>query len=149
VIRLLRKEGYKNDACITEKMSKENREEGEFCFVEEVHEKLDMFVLSIFEAVRGHEVAQLGEEKWKIEATEKNTDIHKKYHDSIDSIDKLKGMNRTEEDQTRTLDDQSIRIAALKEKILQYENELITRKETIDLQLRTHLNDDVLGLKSN
>ena len=130
-------------------MSKENREEGEFCFVEEVHEKLDMFVLSIFEAVRGHEVAQLGEEKWKIEATEKNTDIHKKYHDTIDSIDKLKGMNRTEEDQTRTLDDQSIRIAALKEKILQYENELITRKETIDLQLRTHLNDDVLGLKSN
>ena len=114
--------------------------------VDDVHNRLDSLLLSVFETVLAHTaVAPDGSNIESLRA-EKVLKIRDNYASALTALENLSGIDCREEDQKLTLDAQSIEIAASKEKILHFESQLLQRRRDIDVALNAALSDQVLGL---
>jgi len=123
--------------------------------VDAVHDELDGLVLSVFEAIRGHEVAVQqaaqaegsGEEQLAIVRKGKALEVNRKHQSAKAAVESLLGIDTTQEQQEVELLQQSERIAQLRERILLSEGKLLQKKKSIDAALSSELSDDVLGLQ--
>jgi hypothetical protein len=127
--------------------------------VDAVHEHLDGLVLSVFEMVRGHDVAvdaaeseisKNGQQKSALLNAQRThaLDVRIKYNATMASIDALVGIERSQAQQEDILNEQTLRIGSLKQKIIEQEQTLIEKKKSIDLKLQQLLNDKELGLSA-
>jgi hypothetical protein len=124
--------------------------------VDAVHDTLDSLVLSVFEAIRGHEVAVLqagleeegGEQALQAVRKEKAEEVHRKYVAAVQSVQSLAGLDTTPSQQEEQLQQQSQRIQQLRERILTSEGKLLQKKNSIDAALSAELSDQVLGLQA-
>ena len=122
--------------------------------VDAVHDTLDSLVLSVFEAIRGHEAAVLqagleeegGEQALQAVRKEKAEEVHRKYVAAVQSVQSLAGLDTTPGQQEEELQQQSQRIQQLRERILTSEGKLLQKKNSIDAALSAELSDQVLGL---
>lgn len=111
--------------------------------VDEVHDRIDSFVLSIFEAIRAHELledpnaAALTGEKLKAVAST--------YKEANHAIDNMTGIKHSKADQEQRLMEQSEEILSLRKDILEKEEELISKKKKFDAVLVGALSDEALG----
>ncbi len=116
--------------------------------VDELHDKVDAFVLSVFEAIRGHPVAQEGAARLREARASKAVDVRAAYAAATAAADGLIGVNRTAAEQDAKLDEQSAELRVLKTRILANKKAMLCRQKELDTQLRLHLSDEVLGLTS-
>ena len=126
--------------------------------VDAVHDQLDALVLSVFEAIRGHEVAVKNAEKEEAVAGQikpalqrAHRDVAKEvrvqYNATMARIDELVGVERTKAQQEELLERQDQEIVQLRDRVVQAEKNLLSKRNAIDKQLQTLLSDDVLGLR--
>lgn len=118
--------------------------------VDDVHANVDALMLSIFEAVRGHEAATdatAGVEAQQAVAAVKCQDIVDKYNSTLAAIDDLVGIDSTKEQQEEEIRALSAQCRLARERIMQHEDQLAAKRNAIDGQLKALLNDDVLGLQ--
>ena len=112
--------------------------------VDEVHEIIDGFFLSIFEAIRGHELlSEPNADELKRQRLKTVTD---KYKETMAAIDNLEGIKMTKGEQETRLQEQSEEISALRKSILQKEQDLLTKRKEIDEKLAQRCSDDALNL---
>ncbi len=112
--------------------------------VDEVHEIIDGFFLSIFEAIRGHELlSEPNADELKRQRLNTVTD---KYKETMAAIDNLEGIKMTKGEQEARLQEQSEEISALRKSILQKEQDLLTKRKEIDEKLAQRCSDDALAL---
>ena len=112
--------------------------------VDEVHEIIDGFFLSIFEAIRGHELlSEPNADELKRQRLNTVTD---KYKETMAAIDNLEGIKMTKGEQEARLQEQSEEISALRKSILQKEQDLLTKRKEIDEKLAQRCSDDALNL---
>ena len=112
--------------------------------VDEVHEIIDGFFLSIFEAIRGHELlSEPNADELKRQRLKTVTD---KYKETMAAIDNLEGIKMTKGEQEARLQEQSEEISALRKSILQKEQDLLTKRKEIDEKLAQRCSDDALNL---
>jgi hypothetical protein len=114
--------------------------------VDDVHNRLDSLMLSVFETVLAHTAIVPDGSNIETLRAEKVLKIRDNYTSVLAAIETLSGIDCKEEDQKRTLDAQSLEIAALKEKIVSFESQLLQRRRDIDVALNSVLSDQVLGL---
>ena len=112
--------------------------------VDEVHEIIDGFFLSIFEAIRGHELlSEPNADELKRQRLKTVTD---KYKETMAAIDNLEGIKMTKGEQETRLQEQSEEISALRKSILQKEQDLLTKRKEIDEKLAQRCSDAALNL---
>lgn len=112
--------------------------------VDEVHEIIDGFFLSIFEAIRGHELlSEPNADELKRQRLKTVTD---RYKETMAAIDNLEGIKMTKGEQEARLQEQSEEISALRKSILQKEQDLLTKRKEIDEKLAQRCSDDALAL---
>ena len=112
--------------------------------VDELHEIFDGFFLSIFEAIRGHEVlSEPNADELKGQRLKAVTD---KYKDMMMAIDNLEGIKMTKEEQEARLQEQSEQISSLRGSILQKQQTLLAKRKQIDEKLASMLSDEALAL---
>ena len=116
--------------------------------VDEVHTCVDGLVLSIFEAVLGHEAvtAETSAEGREIVTAAKCRAISEKYAAAQSAVDRLVGIDRTPQQQEEEILRLSEQCKATRERILQREAQLVQRRNDIDSQIKDLINDSVLGL---
>lgn len=117
--------------------------------VDDVHDRLDSLMLSVFDAVLGHTAVSItpdGNTNIDTLRAEKVQKIRSEYSIAVDGIENLVGIDRTEDEQQQILAQQSQDISALKEKIMLFEAQMLQKKREIDVALNSALSDQVLGL---
>ena len=112
--------------------------------VDEAHDRIDAFVLSVFEGIRGHEVLQ--EPNAEELKREKLNSVTVNYKEVISAIDNLPGMQMTKAEQEQRLHAQSDELNALKTSILEKEELLLKKRKDIDARLALALSDEALNL---
>jgi len=114
--------------------------------VDEVHDLLDTLMLSAFNTVRGH--AEVSGDGTNLQTVQRanSAAIHEKLVATLTAIENLVGMQSTQVQQEQILSEQSRQISALKERILQLEEQMRARKKEIDVQLNAALNNAALQL---
>ena len=116
--------------------------------IEDVTIKLDVLCLSIFEAVRGHQVAptltKAGGTTESIEFIEgKANDIIKAHSETVAAVENLAGIDKTKREQEEIIAQLSQELTARKQSILQLEKQLVAVAEKIDKDLEELLKDDI------
>jgi hypothetical protein len=114
--------------------------------VDDVHNRLDSLLLSVFEAVLAHTAVVPDGSNIETLRAEKVLKIRDNYTSAMAAIETLSGIDCKEDDQKLTLDAQSIEISVLKEKIIHIESQLLQRRRDIDVALNSVLSDQILGL---
>jgi hypothetical protein len=115
--------------------------------VDEVHDKIDAFMLSIFEAIRAHELLE-DPEAPKI-TEEKLGMVASSYKEAIHAIDHMTGIHDSKASQEKRLLEQSKEAVTLKQSILSKESELLEKKKALDAQLQAAFNDEALKFPSS
>ena len=115
---------------------------GEDVPVDEVHDRIDAFVLSIFEAIRAHELLE-NPEAPKLTG-EKLSTVASCYKEVIHAVDHITGIEDSKADQEKRIFEQSKEAALLRQSILAKEGELLDKKKAFDAQLLAAFNDEAL-----
>lgn len=114
--------------------------------VDDVHDKIDAFMLSIFEAIRAHELLEDPEAPQL--TGEKLNMVALSYNEAIHAIDNMTGIHDTKADQEKRLLEQSKEAALLRESILSEENKLLLKKKALDSDLQAAFSDEALKFPS-
>lgn len=103
--------------------------------VDKVHDEIDGLVLAIFEGMRTcHENVGTSVEQSAAD------NIAVKYNATVDSIQKLVGIDRSEADQLKHLAELSIKYDLSKSRVLQLESTLIEIQRSVHEQLQNAAN---------
>jgi len=114
--------------------------------VDDVHDLLDTLMLSVFNTVRGHgEVSGDGSNITAVQQANAAV-IHESLIKTLAAVDHLAGMQSTQVQQEQILREQSQQISTLKQRILQLEEQMRTRRRDIDAQLNGALSNAALRL---
>lgn len=118
--------------------------------VDDVHKEIDGFMLSVFEAVHGHEAvtAETSHESRIALSAAKCQAILDRYTNACTAIEGLVGITKTKQEQEEEIEQLSEQCRVVRERILEREAVLVQRREDIDVKLKELLNDDVLGIKT-
>lgn len=116
--------------------------------VDDVHARIDALMLSLFEAVRGHEAvtAETSVEARGAVSEQLQQTVADNYAATLRSVQSLVGLNRTSKEQEDEIASLAEQCEQVRQRILQREDKLVQRREDIDTQLKKLLNDQVLGL---
>ena len=116
--------------------------------VDDVHARIDALMLSLFEAVRGHEAvtAETSVEARGAVSEQLQQTVADNYAATLRSVQSLVGLNRTSKEQEDEIASLAEQCEQVRQRILQREDKLVQRREDIDTQLKELLNDQVLGL---
>ena len=115
--------------------------------VDEVHDKIDAFMLSIFEAIRAHELLE-DPEAPKLTGEKLNM-VASSYKEAIHAIDNMTGIRDTKADQEKRLLEQSKEAVLLRHSILSEESKLLQKKKAFDSKLQAAFSDEALKFPSN
>lgn len=110
--------------------------------VDDVHKEIDRLMLSIFEAVRGHEAPADGPGG----TTAKCQEIVDRYNATLAAVDSLVGINRTKEEQEAEIRDLSEQCRLVRQRIMKHEDNLVAQRAAIDDKLKALFSDTQLGL---
>jgi hypothetical protein len=108
--------------------------------IEEVQDCVDKLVLAIFEAARGHSDPS--------NASEKANLLLAAYQESINSVDRLLGIDKTKDQQDQYLIEQTKEYEDLKMEIMELETELKKVADRASVELEELLSDKALYLKN-
>jgi hypothetical protein len=108
--------------------------------IEEVQDCVDKLVLAIFEAARGHSDPS--------NASEKANLLMATYQESINSVDRLVGIDKTKDQQDQYLIEQTKEYEDLKVEIIELELELKKVADRASVELEELLSDEALYLKN-
>jgi hypothetical protein len=116
--------------------------------VDDVQARIDALMLSLFEAVRGHEAvtAETSVEARGAVSAQLQQTVADNYAATLRSVQNLVGLNRTSKEQEDEIASLAEQCEQVRQRILQREDKLVQRREDIDTQLKELLNDQVLGL---
>ena len=118
--------------------------------VDAVHSGVDALVLSIFEAVLGHEAVTAESDasaRAALTAAKCQT-IREKYGAALEAVEHLTGIDKSPQEQEEEILRLSSLCKAARQRILDREAELIRRREQIDSSLKNIFSNDRLGLKN-
>lgn len=108
--------------------------------IEEVQDCVDRLVLAIFEAARGHSDPS--------NATKNANLLLAAYQESINSVDRLLGIDKTKDQQDQYLIEQTKEYEVLKMEITELEIELKKVADRASVELEELLSDKALHLKN-
>ena len=116
--------------------------------VDDVHAAVDGLVLSVFEAVVGHEAvtAEETDEGREAVTAAKCQSIADKLAAAQSAVERLTGVRRTQAEQEAEILKLSEECKAARNRILQREAQLVQRRGEIDAAIKSLLSDKALGL---
>ncbi len=114
--------------------------------VDQLHDHLDSLVLAIFNTIRGHtEIKPDGSNIGELQSSN-SLIIQEKYKATLNAIDNLIGIDTSQTEQEQILEEQSQKLAALKQHILNLEVKIHQRRRDIDAELNVALSNQALGI---
>jgi len=123
--------------------------------IEDVQDKVDKLVLTVFEAVIGHKALVLKQNNDNDNSHNHNNDLiehHSKciieaYKEALNSIDNLPGIDKTPNQQEQELSLLSQQYTNTKNNVIQLENDLKQLHANINNELNELLDDEYISLK--
>tara|TARA_B110000090_G_C13137465_1_gene352446 strand:- start:69 stop:443 length:375 start_codon:yes stop_codon:yes gene_type:complete len=113
--------------------------------VNDAQEAIDTAVKSVFETVLGHTSVVGTSEDMQTQRSSSVGKIVSDFEAAATSVDNLKGINTTLEEQEKIFKEQDEQLQRLKDEIIDYENKILNKKEKLDQELQVVLSDDALS----